>query len=172
MSEYYLIAEIKAAFGNEGFVSLFSHSDKQERFFEIKNVFIDVFGVKKEFFFEEVIFKKDLCLVKFRNFNTDKSVDFLIGKKIFVDQENLVKLETDEFFVHDLIGSRVMRNNLYYGQIVDVLILPANNVIVINNQKGEEEMLPLIFDYFESFDAKNKVLTLKPGGDLYDTDED
>lgn len=172
MSDLYLIAEIKAAFGNEGFVSVISHSDKQERFFELKKVLIDVFGGKKEFFIEEVLFNKEVCLLKFKNFNSDKAVDFLIGKEIFVDEENLIKLETNEYFVHDLIGSRVIRNNEDFGVIIDVLLLPANDVIVIKNQNGEEEMLPLIFDYLESFDAKNKVLTLKPGGDIYDKNED
>jgi 16S rRNA processing protein RimM len=172
LSDYYLIAEINSAYGNDGTVSIISHSDKQERFFNLKNVFIEVFGLKKEFLIEKVLNKKGQILIKFKNFNNKNEVDFLIGKKIFVDEGNLVKLEDNEYFIHDLIGSRVFRNNTFFGEVIDVLLLPANDILVIRNLAGEEELIPVIHDYIDYFDVQKKELTLKPGGDIYEKNED
>ena len=44
----------------------------------------------------------------------------LVGKEIYVDNDNLVKLPDNYFFVHDLVGSSVFRNNEYFGKILDV----------------------------------------------------
>ena len=172
MSDFYLIAEVKSAYGNDGFVSIISHSNRRERFFELDKVYIEVFNSKKEFLVETVKIKNDLILIKFKNFNNINDIDFLIGKNIYVDNDSLVKLEDNSFFVHDLIGSQVFRKNKLYGKIIDVLLLPANDVFVLQNLAGEEELIPAIFDYIEGFDAKNKILTLKSEGDIYDTDKD
>lgn len=172
MSDFYLIAEIKSAYGSDGFVSIISHSNRRERFFELNKVYIEVFNSKKEFFVETVKIINELILIKFKNFNNINDIDFLIGKNLYVDNDNLVKLEDNSFFIHDLIGSQVFRKSILYGKIIDVLLLPANDVFVIKNLAGEEELIPAILDYIEGFDAEKKILTLKPEGDIYDTDED
>jgi len=185
VNEYFLIAKIvsvyekprimqgKSAFGSarEGFVKIFSYSDFPERFFNLKRVYIEFFDEKKEFYVERVEKIKDYFLLKFKNFDTNNDANVLVGKEIFVDNENLVKLPDNYFFVHDLISSSVFRNNKFFGKIKDVLSYPANDVYVIENS-GEEILIPAIPDYIESFDPEKKILVLKPGDDLYENDED
>ena len=52
--------------------------------------------------------------LKFRNFNSDNDVEVLIGREIFVDEANIVKLPENYFFIHDLVGSRVFRNEIIF----------------------------------------------------------
>lgn len=184
MNEYFLIAKIvsvyekprgkqgKADFKSdgEGFVKIFSYSDFPDRFFNLKQVYIEFFDEKKEFYIERVEKTKDFFLLKFKNFNTDSDARVLVGKEIFVDNENLVKLPENYFFVHDLIESSVYRNNMYFGKLKDVLSYPANDVYVIDNN-GVEILIPAVPDYVESFDPEKKILILKPGEEMYD-DED
>lgn len=171
MSEYFLIAELKSVYDSNGFIRIKSYSDFPERFFELKKVYIEVFGDKKEFFVEEVKKVNDFFVLKFRNFKTDKDVQFLIGLKVYVDSENLVKLSENEYFVHDIIGSRVYRNDQFIGNVIDVLIMPANDVYVIRNPEGDEILVPAISEYIESINISEKMMILRPGDSLYDDDE-
>lgn len=170
MKDYFLIAKIVSVYGREGFVRIASFSDFPERFFSLQKVYIDFFEDKKEFFVQEIKKHKSDFLLKFQNFENDKEVEILIGKEIYVDNDNLVKLPENYFFIHDLIGSKVYRNNMEFGVIKDVLTYPANDVYVIDNN-GREILIPAALEFIESFDQVNKIMVLKPGSDYYEDDE-
>ncbi len=170
MKDFFLIAKVVSVYGREGFVRISSFSDFPERFFSLQKVYIDFFEDKKEFFVQKIGKHKDDFLLKFQNFDNDKDVELLIGKEIFVDSDNVVKLPENYFFIHDLIGSKVFRNETEFGIIKDVLTYPANDVYVIDNN-GKDILIPAVLQYIESFDSENKILVLKPGGDIYEDDE-
>ena len=172
MSDFYLIAEIKSVSGKRGFVAVVSHSDFTEHFSKLKKVFIEIYGDKKLFYVQEIRKHKNSFLIKFKNFNSEREIEFLLGKKIYVDSEDVVALSGEMFFVHDLVGSLVIRNDENFGQIEDVINLPANDVYVIENLSHEEILIPAIKDYVSSFDPVKKILILQPGGKIYDDDED
>jgi 16S rRNA processing protein RimM len=88
-----------------------------------------------------------------------------------VDEANLVKLPDNHFFIHDLIGSRVIKDDKEFGIIKDVLQYPANDVYVIEDSLGKEILLPAIHRFIKSFDNVEKILRLKAGEDLYEDDE-
>jgi len=170
VKDYFLIAKVISIYGREGYVKVRSYSDFPERFDDLSKVYIDFFNDKKEFFVERVIKQKEYFLIKFRNFNNIEDCKVLSGKDIFVDEENLYKLPEGHYYIHDLMGSIVYRNNLIFGRIKDVLSYPANDVYVIDNN-GKEILIPASFEFIESFDPKKKILILKPGDEIYDDDE-
>lgn len=172
MNDYFLIAKIVSVFGKDGFVRISSYSDFPERFFDLKKVYMDFFGEMKVFGVEKVLKKKDFFVLKFKNFDSEENAQALVGKDLFVDEEDVVELPKDVYFVHDLIGSKVYRNNSVFGTIKDVLSFPANDVYVIEGENGEEKLIPAVRSFVESFDPVKKILVLKPGEDLYDDDED
>jgi 16S rRNA processing protein RimM len=171
VSEFFLIATIDSVFGKDGFVKIISHSDFPDRFYRLEQVYIDFWGEKKEFFVEKVLERKKYLTLKFKNFDDERDVGVLIGKDVFVDEKNVIKLPEGTFFVHDLLGSRVYRNNREFGTLKDVLRSPANDVYVIENMYGEEILIPAVRDYIEGFDSENKILIIKPGAQIYEDDE-
>jgi 16S rRNA processing protein RimM len=172
VSDFYLVAEIKSVYGKRGFVTAVSHTDFPERFLKLKKVYIEIYGDKKILYVQETKKNRNNFLIKFKNFNSNSEVEFLIGKKIYIDSENVVPLSGEMFFVHDLIGSMVYRNEKIIGKIEDVLNLPANDVYVIRKLSNEEILIPAIKDYIAGFDPVNKILILKPGEKIYEDDED
>jgi 16S rRNA processing protein RimM len=171
VSEFFLIATIDSVFGKDGFVKIISHSDFPDRFYRLEQVYIDFWGEKKEFFVEKVLERKKFRALKFKNFDDERDVGVLIGKDVFVDEKNVIKLPEGTFFVHDLLGSRVYRNNREFGTLKDILRSPANDVYVIENMYGEEILIPAVRDYIEGFDSENKILIIKPGAQIYEDDE-
>ncbi len=170
MKEFFLIAKIVSIYGKEGFVKITSFSDFPERFFNLQKVYIDFFEDKKEFYVENVKKKKKSFFLKFKNFNSEKDLEVLIGKEIFVERKDVIKLPDNYFFIHDLLGSKVLRNNEVIGIIKDVLTFPANDVYVVDN-KGKEILIPAVMSFIESFDPENKIMVLKPGENFYEDDE-
>jgi 16S rRNA processing protein RimM len=171
VSEYFLIARITSASDKKGFVKINSYSDFPERFFSLRVVYIDFYGRKKKFIVEEVKKLKKDFFIRFKNFNSEKETKILLNKEIFVEESDAVRLPENTFFIHDLIGSRVFRNSMYFGTIRDVLLYPANNVYVIEDEIGGEILLPALSELIESFDVEKKIMVLKPGESFYE-DED
>ncbi len=166
-----MIARITSAADKNGFVKVYSYSDFPERFFSLREVFIDFFDSKKKFIVEEVKKNKNDFFIKFRNFDSDTDTRVLLNKEIYVDEKNLVKLPEKVYFIHDLVDSKVFRNAKLFGIIKEVLSYPANDVYVIEEADGGEILLPALSELIESFDPEKKVMILKPGESFYE-DED
>ena len=171
MNEFFLIAKIVSTYGEKGFVRIVSYSDFPDRFFDLKNVFINFFGSWKTFFVKDVKKQKKFFILKFENFDSDKEASILIGKEIYVDSKNVVTLPENHFFIHDIIGSKVYRNNKEFGVVEDILNLPANDVYVINSF-GKEVLIPAVKEFIDKFDPVKKILFLIPGDELFEDDED
>ncbi|GJQ61637.1 MAG: ribosome maturation factor RimM [Melioribacteraceae bacterium] len=170
MNDLVLIGEIKAV-DDDGWLSIFSYSDFPDRFKELKSVFIEVFGVTKSFYIENVELNGSKILLKFRNFDTFEDAEFLNGRKLLIHSAEMIELPDDQFFIHDLIGSEVFRNDKLLGVIDDVLSTPANDVLVIHGN-DDELLIPVVKDFIDRFDAFNKKMILKPGEDNIYDDED
>jgi 16S rRNA processing protein RimM len=171
VDQYFLIAEIVAVQGSEGDVLIDSYSDFNERFFRLKNAFIEFFGNKKEFIVENVSEFNGIITLKFKGFDTSKDAQILVGKKIFIEDKNSVKLEKDLFFIHDLIGCEVIQDTKRIGKLIDVLILPSNDVYVVEEIDHKKILVPAVKDYIKSIDIKRKRLELVPNCDLLYDDE-
>ncbi len=166
-----MVARITSVADNKGFVKIYSYSDFPERFFSLREVYIDFFDSKKKFIVEDVKKNKNDFFIKFRNFESANDTRVLLDKEIYVDEKDAVKLPEKVFFVHDLLDSKVFRNEKLFGIIKDVLSYPANDVYVIEDVNGGEILLPALSELIESFDPEKKVMILKPGGSFYE-DED
>ena len=171
MKELFLVGKISAPYGSDGFVTINSFSDFPERFFNLKSVSVEIFGKVKELFIEDVDEVRNNIALKFKNFDSDRDVEFLSGKNIYIYEDELIKLDKDQFYIHDLIGSKVFRNNEEVGSVVDVLSLESNDVIVIKTLSEEELLIPAVKDFVDLVDTEKKVLILRTGDDdLYDED--
>lgn len=158
MPEYFLIGEVKSFF-NDGYVLISSVSDFPERFSKLSYFYVDLFGDKRKLKVEDVRIENDIYL-KILNFDEEEELSFLLRKKIYVDSENLVELPDGMYFIHDLIGSRVFWNKKFFGYLKDYFQLTSNDVMVIEDIKGEEILIPAISEYVENFDPVQKIVTL------------
>lgn len=171
MNQLFLIAEVNASHGSDGYVIAESFSDFSERFSHLKRVYIEFFGNFKEFAVEDVRDIRGKVCLKIRGFDSAEDAKLLIGKKLYVDESNSIKLEKDTFFIHDLIGSTVFRGGHLLGIIEDVYVLPANDVFVVKSENEKRILIPAVKDFVKDFDPVTKRLDLHPDCDLlYDED--
>ncbi len=161
MKDFFLIGEIKAVFDKDGFVSIESFSDFDDRFIELKFVYTKIYGVVKKLYIEDVNTSSGNILIQFRNFNSAESVQALVGLKLYVDELNAVQLDKGTNFIHDLIGSSIIYENSVVGTLKDVYVLETNDVYVIQKSDGREILLPGVDDYIDSIDVAKRQIRLK-----------
>lgn len=171
MEKFFLIAEIKSVYGLDGNLRIKSYSDFPDRFFLLSKVYIDIYGDYREFIVENVESLEDTFVLKFKNFNSDEDVKFLIGSKLYVEQNELVELDNDTYFVHDLLDCKVFYKNKFFGKIVDVLSLSANDVYVIQDDSGSEKLIPAVSDFVDKIDIRKKTIQLRQDFDEFSDDE-
>jgi 16S rRNA processing protein RimM len=83
----------------------------------------------------------------------------LIETGIFVD-ENYILRKNEHYYISEIIGCSVINNSgEHLGVISDVWIMPANDVWVMQTEKGEIP-LPVIDDVILSTDILNKTITV------------
>jgi 16S rRNA processing protein RimM len=170
VKDYFLIAKITSTFGKEGYVKIEPYSDFPERFCELKMAFIDFWGDKKKLEIEKVRQLNNAVALKFRFFNDERDAGIFIGREMYVEEKDLVELPEQNYFIHDLIGSKAFQNDDEIGEVSDVLSLPANDVIVIVGKEKKEILIPLVPDFIDKFNPEKKILILKSEMDFDDED--
>jgi len=165
---FYLIARIVSLVGKDGFVKVESYSGFQEGFEKLHKVYIDFWGDKKIFTVENVKEYRNSFSIKFLNFDSQRDSQVLIGREVFVDDKDFLKLPGDHFFIDELIGSKVFKNDKLLGEITGVLKMPANDVMSIKGDKGKEILLPVVLEIIESFDPVEKIMVIKEDYNLSD----
>jgi 16S rRNA processing protein RimM len=164
LNDFFLIGKIKSVANEKGELNLMPFSDFLDRYKALDSVLIDVFGGFREFFVEFVIVSEKSITMKFRNFDSREDVNFLVGRKIFIPSAESIALDEESFFIHDLVNCKVFRNGAFFGEVIEILNLPANDVLVI--KKGNEEILiPFIDDYVADVNAEKKRIDLIEGSE-------
>ncbi len=170
MDGYILIARIVAVYGRDGLLRLSSFSDFPDRFKKLKTVSVEFYASFKQLKVEKVKYDGQDILIKFENFDSDRDVEVLVGKDVYIPESETVKLPAGTYFIHDLIGSRVIFKGAELGTIEDVMVLPANDVYVVKKE-GKEVLVPAVNEFIESFSAEEKLMVLSESFPGYD-DED
>lgn len=164
--EFFTVAQIKASVSTRGYLNLKNYSDFSDGFLSLEYVFIDVFGDKRKFFVEDFYFSGEQPVIKFKNFDSVDNVQFLVGKEVFIDKENFVQLEPDEFLVNELIGAKVFKGDKFFGKLIDVENYPGNDVLIVEDAEGKEILIPSVKEYVELIDKEKKELYLNPDANL------
>jgi len=171
LNDYYLIAEIKDIYNIHGSVIIKSFSDFSERFFQLEKVFINFFGKVKELQIEFVEKVNSTLIMKFRRFNSEEDVLFLVGKKLYINKENLYELPEDTYYIHDLVGSDTYIDSKFFGKMVDVLKLHSNDVYVIKKDDGSEILIPAVEEFIEKILLDENKIFLDPKCVMFDENE-
>ncbi len=170
LEDYFLIAKIVSVY-DDGYVKVKSFSDFPERFFLLDKVYIFIFGDYREFLVEAVEKNEKFFLLSFKNFYSEIDVEFLVGASIYVDKNDLVPLENDTYFIHDLIGCKVFFCEKFFGSIVDILSLDSSDIYVVEDEDGVERLIPAVSEYIKNVNIKEKIVNLKIDFDELSYDE-
>ena len=99
--------------------------------------------------------------IKLVGCNTLEDADRIQGAIFFLPRDEFDPIGENEHYLVDMIGSHVMdENQKSLGTVIDVLIMPVQNIIVV--ETGTYEMLiPYVDAHITFFDGQKKNLIVK-----------
>jgi len=101
-------------------------------------------------------------LIKFHDFNTRTDIESIFSSKtLFMLRTDFPKLNKKDFYLIDLIGLDVINKELIIGKVIDIIVFPTNNSILISNKKKQEFIIPIMDQFIEFFDFDNNCIIIK-----------
>ncbi|WP_135547104.1 ribosome maturation factor RimM [Paenibacillus cymbidii] len=105
---------------------------------------------------------KDMFFVHFAGIDDINLVEPYKGWLLKVKEEDLLELEEDEYYYHEIVGCDVVtEDGEKLGTITEILSPGANDVWVVERPKGKPVLLPVIDDVLISVDIAAKTVTVR-----------
>lgn len=157
--KFFKVGSITTTHGLKGEVKVYPTTDDPKRFKRLKQVLLEEKSGFKTLNIKSVKFFKNLVILSFDEFEDINQVESLKGKSLFVDRDNALKLQKNEYYVADLIGMKVIdENDNELGSLKDVLITGANDVYAVEMNDGKELLIPAIKECILHVDIENELM--------------
>ena len=166
MEDYLRVGVISNTHGIRGEVKVFATTDEKERFDDLEYVYLDTGKEKLKLEIQNVKYFKNMVILKFKGIDNINDIEKYKGKDLLITRDQAVPLEPGQFFLCDVIDSRVVEENgNTVGILKEVLTTAANDVFVVTMDDGKEVLLPVIDECVKDIDLENKLVTvyLMPG---------
>ena len=161
----YVVGQVLKPQGIKGEIKVKSISSTPERFKKLKKIYIQK-GNLLTFSIESVRISNKFVFLKFLGINNREDTEILRGCDILIDETDLIDLLPGDYFVHDLIGCRVVtEDGLKLGELIDVSQYSSNDVYVVKNEAGVEILLPATKEVIKqvNIDQKQIIVHLLEG---------
>lgn len=159
MEDLLIVGTIIKPHGVRGEVKVYPTTDDINRFDDLKEVILDTGKEQISLEVEGVKYFKNQVILKFKDMDNINDIEKYKGKDLLVTRENAVPLEENEYFITDLIGSKVITDeDIELGKVKDVLVTGANDVYIIETEEGKEVLLPAIKQCILDVDIEEKIV--------------
>lgn len=159
MEKMLQVGAITSTHGIRGEVKVFPTTDDVNRFKKLKEVVLDMGKEQRTLEIQGVKFFKQFVILKFKGYDSINDIEQYKGKNLYVTRENAVKLEKDEYFIADIVGSVVEdEEGKILGILKDVMQTGANDVYIVENEEGKELLFPAIKQCILNVDAEQQKI--------------
>ena len=159
MEELFRVGVISNTHGIRGEVKVYPTTDNVRRFDDLKEVILDTGKEQLNLHVTSVKYFKIMVILKFKEFDNINDIIPYKGMDLLVTRENAIPLEEGEYYIADIIGSKVITDeDKILGTLTDVLQTGANDVYVVKTKDGKEVLLPSIEECILDRDIENKIV--------------
>lgn len=157
----FVIGKILKPHGVKGSVKAEIITSFPEHFLELNTVYIEHENQKQAYSIEEARLSNRFVFLKFSEINDYDRADALRNHYIYIASKDLMPLEENEYYIHDLIGMRVLdEDGNFIGTIRDVWTYTANDVYVLQTEDGQEKLIPAIKPVVKSVNTKERTMVI------------
>lgn len=161
MEDTLRVGVISSTHGVRGEVKVYPTTDDVNRFKKLKTVILDTGRDQITLSIESVKFFKNMVILKFKEFNNINEIEKYKGKDLLICRDQAVKLASNENFITDLIGLKVVTDEgKEFGTLTDVLQTGANDVYVIESLEGKEYLFPAIPQCILDVNLESQMVTV------------
>ena len=150
---YVLIGKLQKTHGIKGEIAMRVITQFPERIRVGKSLYLG--DDHNELVVNSLRWKNDLLLIGFAGFDNPEEVSKLTNLEVFSRIQDLPKLPKGQFYHHQLIGLKVWQGDEYLGLLTEIMETGANDVYVIQDDEGEELLIPAIPDVIKTIDLES-----------------
>ncbi len=155
---YIPVGRTLATHGLKGEVKFRYYNDVKEDFLKYATLFVRQESLYAELELVGKRFQKGLFYISFKGLDSPEEVFPLLDKELFVREEDLPRLEQDEYYDYQLVGlDAVDRGGTKVGSVKAVVHTKANDLLVITTG-GEELFIPLMEEFICKIDLEGSSI--------------
>lgn len=154
---------IRKAHGVRGEASVEAWSDSPERFTEVSAVTLvsPDESSTRDATIESVRIHAGRALVKFAGIESPEEVQLLQNWTVEVPSSEARKLDEDEYFLHDLVGLRLVdAEGIERGKVIEIEETGGGVLLVVEGRRGKFDV-PFAADICTSIDLDAKTIAVK-----------
>ena len=145
LTERFQVGVITSPHGLRGEVKVYPTTDDPSRFKILKELILKEKSSERVLKVRSVKFFKQFVILGFEGLNRIEDVESLRQCPLLVERKDAVPLEEDEYYIADLIGLSVRREDgTEIGTLKEVLETGANDVYVVGREGQKDLLLPAI----------------------------
>lgn len=159
---FFVIGKVVKAFGIRGEIVVRSFADSPGRFGRLKSIFLGPDErTAREIQVEVVRVEERGVRLKLVGVDDRTAAEKIVGMLVFVDAKNRVKPPPGRFFVHEVVGLRVLdETGRVVGTVREILKLPGQDVYVIERH-GRDIMVPAVKEFVQEIDPVAGVIRVR-----------
>lgn len=164
-----VVARILRAVGTAGWVEVEAHTDDPARFAPGSALAIQPpTDARSSVVVSDNRPRGSRVQLRLEGLETRTEAEQLIGRYVAVDREELRDLPEGEFWVHDIVGCRVMlEDGSPIGEVVEVLVTGSNDVYVVRGAEAEV-LIPATKEVVLTIETASKRIVIRPLPGLLD----
>ena len=105
-------------------------------------------------------FNKEYALLTLDGFADRNAAERLRGLLVMIDSDQAAPLADGEYFLFELIGLKVVADNVEVGCVKEVLQTGANDVYIVEGERYGEILIPAHAETIEQIDFAMNTITM------------
>jgi 16S rRNA processing protein RimM len=157
------VGRITKSVGIKGELRVGMLTDSPERFAKLKKIWCGKNETTAVLFsILSMRIEPTAVVLKLKEIDTRSLADEHRGEYLFVDAKETVTPGKGSYFIHDIVGMKVVtESGEEVGSVRDIMELPANDVWVVTS--GTKEILiPAIKEVIRLVDLKGRTVVIRP----------
>ncbi|MBN1624712.1 MAG: 16S rRNA processing protein RimM [Clostridia bacterium] len=152
MDDRFEIGKVAGGHGLKGELKVFTYTDDPANLLKNKYFYC---GTRK---LEAISVKLSghFLVVGFREFNTKEQADALKGTLLYIDRDAAAPLDSNSYYIRDLLGCEVYESGNLLGVLDDVIQTGANDVYSVIPENGVEILIPAIKSVVRKVDVPGR----------------
>lgn len=157
----FAVGKIVGCFGLHGDVKVRPTTHSPQRLTLLRNVVVGTSDRETlDVIVERVVLQDRIALIRFRDINDRNAAEPLVGKYIFVQENEVEKPRPGSYFTHDLIGCRVRSTDgRDLGHVENVNKLPAQDVLEVRNG-SKLSMIPAVKEFIKEVNLQDRIIVV------------
>lgn len=157
-ADYFHLGKIVRTHGLTGNMICVFDTDRPEAYLKLESLFLEKNSSFLPYFVKKILLKGPEAHLTLEGIDSAEKAATIKGSDIYLPLSKLPKRGKNEFFIHDLLGCKLVDS--LHGELglVEDIIETAGQDLISFTYKGSEVLLPFVKEFVTDIDMASKIV--------------